>query len=153
MILGRLLQHQRALVFYTLRQNFFNHPRQRAILRRGLRRQLAFNIFGNVSTYEFAFSASHLDWTINRCFTPVNVFSQKNVKKFYLFLFRVYNTIKKVMPNQRHKDKRFVGAWLKKPLYRDVQKTAKNLDLSVSEWVTEQLTAAANSTSPESHDP
>jgi hypothetical protein len=52
------------------------------------------------------------------------------------------------MPNQRHKDKKFVGTWLKAPLYRAVRKTAKNQNVSVSQWVTEQLTAAANSTDP-----
>ena len=49
------------------------------------------------------------------------------------------------MPNQRNKDKKFVGAWLPGRLYNSVKRTAKENQLSLSEWVTEQLTAAANS--------
>jgi hypothetical protein len=50
------------------------------------------------------------------------------------------------MPNQRDKNKKFVGAWLQTRLYRSVKKTAAARRVSVSEWVTEQLTHAANST-------
>jgi hypothetical protein len=47
------------------------------------------------------------------------------------------------MPNQRDKDKKFVGAWLRGKLYAAVKRTARQRKISVSGWVTEQLTAAA----------
>lgn len=55
----------------------------------------------------------------------------------------MYNTI--VMPNQRNKDKRFVGAWLGSKLHKSVKKSAQDKGVSVSDWVTEQLTNAAES--------
>jgi alpha/beta superfamily hydrolase len=48
------------------------------------------------------------------------------------------------MPNQRDKDKKFVGAWLKTKLHARVTRRAKDEGLSVTEFVTDLLTHAAN---------
>lgn len=54
----------------------------------------------------------------------------------------VYNT--NTMPNQRHKDKKFVGAWVPHKLYNDIKRSARQKDLDVTTWVTEKLSRAAD---------